>query len=502
MASDLVVNLSGDNSKLKASLNDSKSAMSNFGASAGKAVSSAGKVLGGIGIAAVGAGVAGIAVLQNSIGNLAGIADKAAQTGLSGAFLQRLGYAADQSGVSVETLQKGMTKMVVISGQAANGSEAAAKKLEEFGVSAQDLKTLSPEQMFAKIGDSIAKLPTQAQRAAASMEIFGKAGVEMTGLFAGGVSELNGMLKDAEGLGIGLSDEDLAKAAAADDAIQRMKASFGAIVDRIAVEFAPVFQQAAEAVASLIPYIDGIGSAFGSAIDMAFSFWTAVQDYLTDILTVATVVVDNMSTLWDGLFKDIPKFGKAAFDWLAANSGVMVENLGKQVRNLLATIDRTGKQLGEEAAYFLGLSDEVIDIEATHTEKMTALTEFVMPPLSAETEKVMSDVSEALKINADARAVRDAPGNKGTTTKVGLAPSIVLDPMAGTDKNAAKALSTKTAGAMQKGSSEALSTIFGAMMKRGKDPNVLATEKQTRDLTKALKDNKAVPMLAMGATDE
>ena len=502
MASDLVVNLSGDNSKLKASLNDSKSALSNFGASAGKAVSSAGKVLGGIGIAAVGAGVAGIAVLQNSIGNLAGIADKAAQTGLSGAFLQRLGYAADQSGISVETLQKAMVKMTVITGQAANGSEAAASKLAEFGISAQDVKTLSPEQMFARIGDSIAKLPTQAQRAAASVEIFGKSGVEMTGLFAGGVNELNGMLRDAEGLGIGLSDEDLAKAASADDAIQRMKASFGAIVDRIAVEFAPVFHQAAEAVASLIPYIDGIGSAFGSAIDMAFSFWTAVQDYLTDILTVSTVVIDNMSTLWDGLFKDIPVFGKAAFDWLSANAGTMVENLGKQVRNLLGSLDRGSRQFGEEAAFFLGLSDEVINIEETQKEKMTALTDFVMPPLSTETQKVMTDVEDALKINADARAARDAPGNKGTETKVGLAPTIVLDPMSGSKKTDTKAAAMKSAGAMQKGSSEALSSIFGAMMKRGKDPNVLATEKQTRDLTKALKDNKAVPMLAMGATEE
>jgi hypothetical protein len=494
MANDLVVNLSGDNSKLKSSLKDSKSALSSFGTSARKAVNAGGKVLGGIGIAAVGAGVAGVAILGDRIGGLAGIADKAAQTGLSGAFLQRLGYAADQSGVSVETLQKGLSKMTILSGEAANGSKQAAAKLAEFGISANDLKTLSPEQQFAKIGAAIAKLPTESQRAAAAVELFGKSGLEMTGLFAGGVSQLNGLLEEAEGLGIGLSDEDLAKAAAADDAIQKMKASFGAIVDRVAVEFAPVFQQAAESVASMIPYIDGIAEAFASALDMAGSFWTKTQDYLTDVLTVAAVVVADMSTLWEGLFEDIPKFGKAAFDWLAANAGTMIENLGKMMRNLLNSVNHTGMQLGEEIAFQLGLSDEVLNIEATQSEQMTALTDFVMPQLSAETTQVMTDVSDALQVNEESRAKRDA-ANKMEANKTNvLAPSSVLDPTVG---SVPEAKQLQSAGVMQRGSAEAFSTIVKSMM-GGKDPVVAATEKQTKELVKELKANKP-PKLVFAA---
>jgi hypothetical protein len=57
------------------------------------------------------------------------------------------------------------------------------------------------------------------------------------------------------------------------------------------------------------------------------------------------------------------------------------------------------------------------------------------------------------------------------------------------------------AGAMAAGSQEAFSTIFAAMLQRGKDPNVQATEKQTRELKKALKDNKPQMMLAMGAVN-
>jgi hypothetical protein len=67
--------------------------------------------------------------------------------------------------------------------------------------------------------------------------------------------------------------------------------------------------------------------------------------------------------------------------------------------------------------------------------------------------------------------------------------------------DAAKKTKTEArlAGSMAAGSQEAFSTIFAAMLRRGKDPNVQATEKQTRELKKALKENKPQMMLAMGA---
>jgi hypothetical protein len=54
------------------------------------------------------------------------------------------------------------------------------------------------------------------------------------------------------------------------------------------------------------------------------------------------------------------------------------------------------------------------------------------------------------------------------------------------------------AGAMAQGSQEAFSTIFAAMLKRGKDPNVTATEKQTKELKQALKENKPQKFVTMG----
>jgi len=66
-------------------------------------------------------------------------------------------------------------------------------------------------------------------------------------------------------------------------------------------------------------------------------------------------------------------------------------------------------------------------------------------------------------------------------------------------QDAAKKQEPRLAGAMAAGSQEAFSTIFAAMLQRGKDPNVAATEKQTKELKTALKELNLPQWMAMGS---
>lgn len=65
-------------------------------------------------------------------------------------------------------------------------------------------------------------------------------------------------------------------------------------------------------------------------------------------------------------------------------------------------------------------------------------------------------------------------------------------------KDAAKKQEPQLAGAMAAGSQEAFSTIFAAMLQRGKDPNVAATEKQTKELRRAMRENRPQNAILMG----
>lgn len=65
-------------------------------------------------------------------------------------------------------------------------------------------------------------------------------------------------------------------------------------------------------------------------------------------------------------------------------------------------------------------------------------------------------------------------------------------------KDTAKKQEPQLAGAMAAGSQEAFSTIFAAMLQRGKDPNVAATEKQTKELRRAMRENRPQNAILMG----
>jgi hypothetical protein len=114
---DLVVNLSANTQKFDKNISKSQGGLKAFATSAMSALNPVTAAFTAMAAGAVGVGAA-VWGLTSRIGTLAGVADKAAQTGLSGAFLQQLEYAADQSGVSAETLTGGIKKLTVMIGKA------------------------------------------------------------------------------------------------------------------------------------------------------------------------------------------------------------------------------------------------------------------------------------------------------------------------------------------------------------------------------------------------
>ena len=296
---DLVVNLSANTQKFSKGLSEAQGGLKSFASSAMTFIN---PVTAGFAAMAVGAVGVGAAVwgLQNRIGDLAGVADKAAQTGLSGAFLQQLEFAADQSGVSAETLTGGIKKLTVMIGKAADGSKEASESLKSLGLSAKDLQSLSPEQQFMKISEAIGMIPTASGRAAAAVKVFGKSGIEMTTLFAGGLDDITKLMQDAKDIGIGLDDKSLGQIAAADDSLQKMYASIQAIVDQVVVGLAPAFEVVSTQVTGLIGPVtrlfatfnsmegkwswlgDTIVAAFDVGIETIKVHW---QEMLTELLT-------------------------------------------------------------------------------------------------------------------------------------------------------------------------------------------------------------------------
>lgn len=474
-----VVNLGMNTDKFKKGIGSAQSGLKSFASGATALLNPI-----TIGLAAMTAGAvaAGGALwgITNRISGLAGIADKAVQTGLSGEFLQRLGYAADQSGVSIETLTGGVKKLTIAIG---NGD---AKPFEEIGLSLKDLQALSPDQQFMKVAEAIGKIPTAAGRAAAAVKIFGKSGIDMTGLFAGGLDDINKLLTEAKAIGIGVSEEDLKRAAIADDAFQRMKASFGALIDKVSVVFAPALTDIADKITGMIAPVNLLMDKFNAMPDK-FKFLGEVIVAAFD-LGFAHIKA-NWLVMLDDMLKDTIKFANTNSEWLHSP--------------IQAAAKMAGRKLGEIPV------DPNAGVKAAQ-EKMAGLMARLNAPLPGPAGAGNGGMPGrgAMLGGAGARdrsndafvGPQRSPEQQFGQWLKGMLPKAkdlaergkmlgggMVGLFKGIGTGTANQSAPQFAGAMQKGSAEAYSTILASMRGGKKDPVVTATEKQTKDLLKGLK---------------
>ena len=183
---------------------------------------------------------------------VAAIDDLSKRTGVSSAALQAYQFAADQSGVSIETFGKSLQKLTINLGEAQTGNGAAIKAFTDLGLSVQELSTLSPQVAFEKIAASIAALPNPAQQAAAAVSLFGKSGVDLVPVFQEGAGFLEQMRKEAERLNIVLSDEQVGNMATLNDSIGEVSLAFKGLTSRVVAELAPALSEAALSLADFL----------------------------------------------------------------------------------------------------------------------------------------------------------------------------------------------------------------------------------------------------------
>lgn len=174
------------------------------------------------------------------------LVDLSRRTGVSASALQSYQFAAEQSGVSVESFAKAIQTLTLNLARAASGDKAAVAAFSRLGISVQALNGLTPSQQFEKIADAISKLPTPAQQAAASMELFGKTGRNLLSVFQEGAGYLAKMADEARSVGVVLSDQQLFSLKELDSSLTTVSKAFSGFAARVAAELAPALRTGAK----------------------------------------------------------------------------------------------------------------------------------------------------------------------------------------------------------------------------------------------------------------
>jgi phage-related protein len=125
--------------------------------------------------------------------------------------MSRLRFAATQSGVSIETLQKSTGKFAkaLDAAKASTKSQAAMTKL--LGTSFLDAKghVLPMNDLIGKVSDKFKKMPAGPEKTALAMKLFGKAGADMLPFLNKGSTGIGELEKASDKYGLTLSGKML-----------------------------------------------------------------------------------------------------------------------------------------------------------------------------------------------------------------------------------------------------------------------------------------------------
>lgn len=307
-----------------------KEKLGDAGKGIGKVFKGVGKVVAVTG-AAIAAGVtaAGAAtakMLRDTLDYAGEIDDMAVRTGISRNELQKLKYITGQVGVEFGNVQTAITLMTKNMANATDEGKAAERGLSALGISARDANGNLRDQseVFQEAVAMLSAVENESQRAVLAQDIFGKQAVELAPLFEEGTESLAAMAREAENLGLVMSDDDIMNTAALDDKFNKIKDTAAGFGRGLISTILPQIEGITDMVMSKLPQIQsmvgGLFSRIGPLLVNMLPQMLEIGDALTPLVGLffelaaeaGPILFDTLRTIMEALKPIIPVIMDAA----------------------------------------------------------------------------------------------------------------------------------------------------------------------------------------------
>lgn len=318
----------------------------------------------------------------------------AARLGMTYGEFAGLSLAADLAGVSMDTIGKASQKAEIAFANAAAGSAAATAAFAGLGLSVAELNGMSASERFDAIAASIAALPTEAQRAAAAVRIFGRAGAELLPLFAGGAEGIAAAREEAERLGLTLTNTQGQNVEAMNDSFTMVQKSIEGVVQQVVAYLAPAITAVSEQFTTLVGDIGGanIGQAIGAGILQGARFLAGIGDYLINNFGSTFSYFSQVGQQWGGvgdLMNRAASFLSGVFNGAQASLGAIILGFSGAFEGLA----RVAREIGS----YLGFDTSTIDSVVAGA---SAFNQTIMDGMTENLEQASAGFSAAFADNA------------------------------------------------------------------------------------------------------
>ncbi|MGD6832584.1 phage tail protein [Sutcliffiella halmapala] len=299
---------------------------------------------------AAAAGAAGMFALVNKTAEAADFIDKLSErTGINREELQRWKYAAEQSGADIGKLETGVKKLSDVMDEASNGNEKATEAFTKLGISMDDLKNKSQEDIFEEVMASLADMEQGAERNALGNDLLGKSYTEMLPLLNAGSEGMDALKQRADELGIVMSEESVKANVVFGDTMADVKSALGAVGMNLANQVLPTFQTFLDWILAHMPQIkEFVGNAFTRISE--------VMDFVTT--RILPPLFEGLSVLI-GWIQQVIAFVKT---WVSENQG-QLKNMKAGFMDFFALVSETISAFIEFAkAYWAVFGDQIMKI--------------------------------------------------------------------------------------------------------------------------------------------
>lgn len=266
-----------------------------------------------VGAAAIATGAAMFGAAKKASDYASELNDMSVRSGIGTDKLQELKYMAEMTGVNFDTVTGAVGKLTKQMAAAQTGNEAAAGAFAGLNVEIKnsDGSLKSMDDVFPQVLSKLADMKNETERNALAMQLFGKGGMELVPMLAGGSASIEEMAQKAKDLGLIMDENTIAMGDTFGDTLDTLKSSLGMVGMSIGAEFMPIIQRLMDWVLKNMPAIrKGFGEAFAAIGEILAPVVKAFQENL----------VPTLVKLYEWVKPSLPAikgFFKAAFEDIA-----------------------------------------------------------------------------------------------------------------------------------------------------------------------------------------
>ena len=272
--------------------------------------------------------------------------DKMSQKlGMSAKAYQQWDYVAKISGTSIDGLKMGFKTLTNTIDKANQGEKTAVENFKRVGMSIDDLKGKSKEDIFKTTVESLQKMSNETERSAMANKLLGRAGMELGPMLNSSKGSIDELMKKAEEYGMVMSDEAVKASAKFKDSLTTLQGTFEGLKNKMSAEFLP----------SLTKVTDGLSLVFKGDTKQGLKkieegigeFTKKLNEITPKILKLGGTI---LKALGKGLIDNLPNLLSAG----ASMIGAIIKGIAQALPILIRELPKILSSIGSAFSQALG----------------------------------------------------------------------------------------------------------------------------------------------------